>query len=249
MLGKARKYSGTHLRKLRSEIRMFFRRNIYASIGENCLTDAVLARHGVKSITTPYSHARSNLDYVLQLEANNYAKFLAPECLAYEKFGDLTVVRNRYYSKSDPIYQEIHRNGFEFTHHDVIANAAHRESYQRKVSRMQKYKGKKNFILFYHYRFCEEQDFERIAGKLIELQKFYAIKGKFCQINVFTQAIVPTKEQRGLQIRQPAPGINIFVMNTIEEWSGSDGDLFWAKNDDDLLKEMLETVKKQIHGV
>lgn len=41
---------------------------IWLSLGENCLSDNILSRHSLKSFSTPFSHARSNIDYALELE-------------------------------------------------------------------------------------------------------------------------------------------------------------------------------------
>jgi len=235
----------TAYQKFRAQIRLLFSDSIYASIGENCLTDDVLKRHGFKSITTPYSHSRSNLDYILQLEANSYATLLAPEHLAYEKINSLTVVRNRHNLHSDNIYQELHQNGFEFTHHDVINNPAHRESYRRKISRLTTFKGKKNIIFFYHYRLCQRQNFERLNKKLIQLQQYYRVNGKQCEINVFTQKIVSCKQDRGIEIQQPHSNIRLFFLKTLAEWAGDDDDLLWARGDDDLFKEMFNEITKK----
>jgi len=232
-------------RKLRAELRLFSRTSVLVSLGENCLTDAVLARHGVKAFTTPYSHGRSNLDYILQLEADHYADLLSVQYLIYEQVGTKTVVRNRYYLQCDPIYKPLHCKGFEFTHHDVIANLAHRKSYVRKIARLQKYKGKKHYIFFYHYRLCPNQDYKKLIEKMITLQKYYALGEKCCEINIFTQEIIYHKAQRTVHVTQYAPGIRLFVLRTLQPWEGNNDDHIWAKQDDDLLQIMLSSALQQ----
>ena len=37
---------------------------LYLSFGENCLTDNILSRYNIKSYSTPYSSARSNIEYI-----------------------------------------------------------------------------------------------------------------------------------------------------------------------------------------
>lgn len=49
--------------------------NIYLSFGENCLTDRLLERHGLKSFATPFSWGLSNVEYILQIEKDKYKDF------------------------------------------------------------------------------------------------------------------------------------------------------------------------------
>ncbi len=95
----------------------------YLSLGENCLPDNILRRHGLETFSTVYSSGRSNIDYALHLESEDYAYLLSQKYLYYDHVGAAKVVRNRRYSKADDIYEALQSNGFEFTHHDVIADA------------------------------------------------------------------------------------------------------------------------------
>ena len=40
----------------------------WLSLGENCLPDNVLQRHGRKTLSTVFSSGRSNIDYAVSLE-------------------------------------------------------------------------------------------------------------------------------------------------------------------------------------
>ena len=56
---------------------------LFVSIGENCLADDILQRHGQKAFSTPYSFARSNIDYAIKLEETEYNTLLLPDNLYY----------------------------------------------------------------------------------------------------------------------------------------------------------------------
>ncbi len=212
---------------------------VTVSIGENCLTDAILDRHGLKSFTTPYSHGRSNIDYAIALELTGYSDLLNLNRLTYGKVGDTTVIRYIHNLSHDPIFIDLHRNGFEFTHHDIIHNKAHRDSCARKINRLLKFKGKKNFRFFYHYRISPDSNLNFLFRKAERFLSFYDINGKSCELNIFTQKIVPATENRRLRVIKHTNKIRAFVFETHHAWAGENHDLFWAINDDDLIQQML----------
>ncbi|WP_299123551.1 DUF1796 family putative cysteine peptidase [uncultured Winogradskyella sp.] len=215
----------------------------YISIGENCLTDNVLDRHNVKSFSTPYSHGRSNLDYAIKLERDNYKNLLKSEYLYYDFVGETKVVRNKYYSESENIYNEIHQNGFEFTHHDVIENELARTSYERKILRMQSLNKGNKLKFVYHYRNNDNINLKLIISKAAEFLSFYQQKGIKCEFVFFTQNIISNKKERSLMKIYDSRHIRGYVLNTLENWAGDDHDLFWARKDDDLLKQMIKEIK------
>lgn len=227
-----------YLKKTFFEKRLFCLRTFNVSIGENCLTDNILQRHGLKSLTTPYSHGRSNIDYAIKLEASNYSNLLNRKYLSYEKVGFQTVVRNIHYADSDHIFSEMHCRGFEFTHHDVIQNESHRESYQRKINRMLKYRGKKNFNFFYHYRLNKNQDLDLLFEKAKFFLSFYKNRSR-CRFNIITQEIVSDVKNRGIKVTHYAENVRAFIFKTLHLWGGKDQDIFWANIDDNLFKKMF----------
>jgi len=226
-------------KKAISSVKLAVTNTVMVSIGENCLTDAILDRHGLKSFTTPYSHGRSNIDYAIALESTGYSDLLNLDYLAYDNVGKKTVIRNTHNLSSDPIFIDLHRNGFEFTHHDVIHNKAHRDSCARKVIRLLKYKGRKNFHFFYHYRINPESDLRSLFRKAERFLEFYDINGKCCEITIFTQEIVPATEERRLRVVKHTNKIRAFIFETHHPWAGEKHDIFWAINDDDLIQQML----------
>jgi len=134
--------------KLRFWMTLESTKTFYLSLGENCLTDYILSSHGLKSFSTIYSNGRTNIDYALFLEKNNYSDLLSLENLKYDVLNDKKVVRSTILVECQNIYQALQMNGFEFTHHDVIKNEFDRESYRRKIERQLRYRKKKNFIFF-----------------------------------------------------------------------------------------------------
>lgn len=215
----------------------------YLSIGENCLTDNILDRFKLKSFSTPYSHGRSNLDYAIALEKDAYKHLLNPKYLHYDTVGETKVVRNNFYSKSDSIYNELHKNGFEFTHHDVFNNDGQRKSYQRKIARMLSFDKSKKLKFLYHYRNNEDLDVNRLLEKAGEFLKLYQKKGINCEFIFFSQEIVKDNSQRCAIKIHDSQNIKGFMLKTLELWVGNDEDVLWARKDDDLLSRMIVEIR------
>ncbi|MDA9982001.1 DUF1796 family putative cysteine peptidase [Gammaproteobacteria bacterium] len=215
---------------------------LYLSLGENCLADNVLSRHGLKSFSTIYSHGRSNIDYAIHLEYENHINLLKDEYLYYDYVGDLRVVRNRYYSVSSDIFSELHRNGFEFTHHDVLSNVGTRNNMHRKIHRLNYYRGKTNIRFFYHYRVNEDSALEGICKKAEDFLRYYEIDGRTCEVVIFTQRIVNRLQERDLEEIRHSNKVRAFVFNTLATWESDNQNLFWAIVDDDLIKTMIQRI-------
>ena len=219
-------------------------KTLWLSLGENCLTDSILQRHGLKSFSTPFSHGRSNMDYVLALESVHYNGLLDPQNLRHDFIEEKRVVRSTTIVKHDPIYHELHVNGHEFTHHDVLESDAERNSMIRKIQRLEEYRGKKNFVFFYHYRISPDFHLDALIEKAKRFIPFYAIQGKSCDLVIFTQNIVASKEDRGVKYTLLQPHIHLFECATLNPWGGGNDDDFWAKNDEDLVKIMMDRCRE-----
>ena len=212
---------------------------LYLSIGENCLTDGILKRHNFKGFSTIYSHCRSNMDYVISLEKTSYASLLDINELEYSYVGETKVVRHKKINEADMIYSSMHTKGFEFTHHDVISNEIHRDSFLRKIQRLKDIKGKKDICFFYHYRLDKNNDVKSLLDKAENFIKFYSINGASIQLIIFTQEIIGEDKSRELIHHSYNEEIEFFTFKTRAVWGGNDPNLLWAKTDDDLIKEML----------
>lgn len=223
-------------------------KTFWLSLGENCLTDAILERHGLRSFSTVYSNGRTNIDYALYLEKNNYQNLLETEDLKYDFLNDVKLVRSTSVVNCDPIFLDLQMNGFEFTHHDVIGNKRHIESYRRKVQRQLKFRKKRNFIFLYHHRHNVTSDFNLLFEKLYEFSKYYSTKKYFCKMIVFSQNIVKDKSERNISYHKINDSVHFFNLGTLKMWDG-DGDDFWAKNDTDLIQQLIQQsqlIEKQL---
>lgn len=60
---------------------------LWLSLGENCLSDAILKRHGLKSFSTPFSLCRSNVDVVNQATEQSFTGLLDPETVSRVRWG------------------------------------------------------------------------------------------------------------------------------------------------------------------
>ena len=218
---------------------------LYLSLGENCLTDNMLSRHGLKSFSTIYSHGRSNIDYAIHLENENHTNLLKDVYLYNDYVGDTRVVRNKYYSVSSDIFSELHRNGFEFTHHDVLSDVTARNNIHQKIHRLNYYRGKSNIKFFYHYRINEDSSLEGIFKKADEFLRYYEIDGKTCEVIIFTQRIVHQIQERSLEEIKYSNKVRVYIFNTLDVWEGENQTLFWAINDDDLIKAMIQRVGQE----
>lgn len=215
---------------------------LYLSLGENCLADNVLSRHGLKSFSTIYSHGRSNIDYAIHLENENHNNLLKDEYLYYDYVEDQRVVRNRYYSVSSDIFSELHRKGFEFTHHDVLSDVGARNNMHRKIHRLNYYRGKSNIKFFYHYRVNEDSTLDGIFKKAEDFSSYYEIKGKTCEVIIFTQRIVHRIQERSVEEIRHSNKVRAYIFKTLDVWEGRNQNLFWAIDDDDLIKTMIQRV-------
>jgi len=225
------------------KIKYLFSKNVYLSFGENCLTDNILSRHNIKSFTTPFSHGRSNIEYILQLEKDNYKDFLNLKYLTYEEISEQKVPILKKYNSLINEYNALHMNGFEFTHHDVISDGEIRLKIEERINKLHSLIGKKKIVIFYHHRLNKSTKKDLLLSHLNELKNLYSTKKIKAEIICFTQNIVHFLDERNLQYSMNN-GIHFFEFNTLNEWSGTDNNLFWALCDDDLILRMIKFAKK-----
>lgn len=172
-----------------------FQFNIYVSFGENYLTDNILSRYNIKSFTTPYSHGRSNIEYLNAIENDNFAYFIDPDYLKYEDSYGKQVVRSIYYTKQNNIYENSVMQGFEFTHHDVLNNPIHIDAFNRRINRL-KVLSNAHLYIFYHHRYCEKTNEKQLLSDLSKMHDIYTKRNNFVHIILFTQKLVDTPLNR-----------------------------------------------------
>lgn len=220
-----------------SEFRITHQRRVFLSFGENCLTDDILKRYNIKSFSTPYSSGRSNIEYILQIEKDRYNDFLNPDYLEYGYADDHQVVRLKKYMHVRNVYNCAHMQGFEFTHHNVLGETSAREKMKRRASRMLKLRNNE-INIFYHSRSTPETDENMLLTHLAELKSIYESRCKTVNVYMFTQIIVDDDSLRRVEC-QMKRGIHVYNFYVLNEWAGTDQDIFWAKCDDDLIETMI----------
>ena len=221
-----------------------FDKNVVFSLGENCLSDNLLERNGLKSFSSPYSSGRSNIEYILAFEKDKFSDFLNLKYLEYEYFFDKKVPRNKKYVTVQNQYHNSCLNGFEFTHHDVISSQKIRNKINKRCQRMLRLQ-EKNIIMLYHHRLCSETDEELLISHLLELADIYKLRNNDVHIYTFSQVIVSEENQRKAECKI-IRGVNVYKFYTLNEWVGNNNNIFWAKCDDDLLKEMITDIKQNL---
>lgn len=220
---------------------------VHLSLGENCLSDGILERHRLKTFNTPYSGTRSNIDYAITLEREGYSGLLDRNALEHGWAGPTKVVRN-VKMPCEPLYSTAHSQGFEFTHHNVIDNETDRDSFRRKIARLDLLRGRGHVCFLYHYRINPNNDVPAIVDKAATFADFYSRGERNCRVVVFTQTIVNHHDERNVVEVAASNTVSAYVLNTLEAWSGDDPDVFWARKDDDLLERMFHLAKLKPQG-
>ena len=212
----------------------------FYSIGENCLGHGVLRRHGVKIHATPFSHARSNIDYVRQMVSTDFADMLNPDLLRYDDRYNARICINPLYTCDTDLFEASARSSFEFTHHDVIAKPEAADRYRRMASRLLQPPAADIPVCFvYHHRRHNNRNLGKIAGKLDAFRNYWS--GRFMRpasIAMFTQDVVSSEDERGVSFKIFS-NVPVAIIRTRKHWGGTDMDQFWGRADDDLFAKMI----------
>ncbi|MDD2884820.1 MAG: DUF1796 family putative cysteine peptidase [Dechloromonas sp.] len=234
------------INRIRQQLQSLRHKAVWLSLGENCLPDDILRRHGKKIFSSPYSNGRTNIDYALALESENYKNLISPAYLVRgEAFGQ-GVVRSTHYQCA-PIFDASCSAGFEFSHHDPLGSTDDRASFQRKIDRLLKIRGQESVVFLYHHRWTERSDLPRLREKLQQFARFYTAPGVRCVMVLFYQNLTAPKETSYLT-EWPVTGDQMeFTFHTRDYWMGTDQEIFWARNDDALIVSMLEKVEQHLN--
>ncbi|MGL4724476.1 MAG: DUF1796 family putative cysteine peptidase [Scandinavium sp.] len=219
---------------------------VWISLGENCLPDDILRRHNRKSFSSVFSSGRSNIEYIIQMEKDDYKNLLKKENLQHFSDGVHSVVRSTYYKDCAGQYSPRHMLGFEFAHHDPLRVKEDSRAFRRRISRLQKFRGVKDFIFLYHHRITEHSDLTLLRSHLNEFLSMYNINGRTCKVALFYQMIVNQDTKAFIDFTKHDTGLLEFVCHTHEIWGGDDLDTFWAKKDDGLFERMFDIIDSQI---
>ena len=64
---------------------------------------------------------------------------------------------------------------------------------------------------------------------------------------MFTQKIVTDETERKV-VYELRNGINVFLFYKLKFWEGTNGDIFWARIDDDLISKMMHFIREKKLG-
>ncbi len=207
-----------------------------------------MRRHGKKCFSTPYSHCRTNIDYALALEAEDYRSLLSTSEMERAVAFGATVVRSRRY-QCDPIFHPSCSEGFEFSHYDMLNEWRDRENFGRKISRLLRLRGRKNVLFLYHHRWNANSDLVRLREKIDQFAAFYRSANSRCVVVCFYQSLIAPQAHRRLE-RIPGPEHRLeFVFHTRDAWAGNNQDLFWARVDDDLIRQMMQQIDSTLRQI
>jgi hypothetical protein len=216
----------------------------WLSLGENCLSDDILKRTNLKSFSTPYSSAFSNIDYAIQLEKTNYLHLLEPSYLEHGFYDNNKVVRSKLTLASDDIHDPSCSQSFMFPHHNPIDSIDDRKAMLRRIDRLQNIKGEHNIVFLYYHRYSKKSDILKLRKKLNEFQSFYTSSKAVCYIVLFYQSLFFSKsKERGFKTISVNNNIFEFAFCTEHLWGGN----YWrASDDDDLIIQMIDLIKPQM---
>jgi len=214
---------------------------LFLSFGENCLTDDILRRHNLKSFSTPYSWGRSNVEYILQMEKDNFREVFNTDKMSYGLLDNVRLLRLEAYKSIKNKYTALNMNGFEFTHHDILADSSEREKMERRCKRLLSLNKSNRLFIVYHHRMCRETNKNLLICHLQELRNLYLERCSEVEVILFTQQIVDDDNLRRIEYGT-IQGIHQFVFYTKTVWGGKDAIAYWARCDEDLIKKMIEKI-------
>ena len=222
----------------------------FVSIGENCLFQDVIRRHGFKTAVGPFSWGRSNIDYVIDLVKEDFVDLLNPNFLIHREMWGLAPATNIKYICKPGIYEKSVCNGFEFTHKDVISSVDDKENTERKIQRFKEIVLNPTgpLVLTYHYRYVPNaiRDTEYVIKKLKELRSLISTyrDGDAPEILMAQQTLVDTTEERNVYL-EVIDDIHVANFSTRSCWTGKD-DYVFGVVDDDLFDQCFKDLKKTI---
>lgn len=226
-------------KNLKSEI-------LWVSLGENCLPDDILRRHNRKSFSSVFSSGRSNIEYILAMEKDDYQHLLRKECLQHFPDGEREVVRSTFYKDCIGQYSERHRLGFEFSHHDPLRIREDNRAFKRRITRQLEYRGHRDFVFLYHHRITDNSNLSLLRDHLNLLLSIYNVGKYHCRIVLFYQSIITQNNPKHITFTPHDTGLLEFECHTYEKWGGDNLDTFWARKDDHLFTEIFRTVDNAI---
>ena len=195
---------------------------LFLSLGENCATDNIIARHNLKSYTTAYSWGYTNIDYALQLETVNIDYFLKPNFLYRQDLFNEKGTFSKLIIDCQNIFSWT--NGFAFFHIDPLTNPEDTEKIKRRIMRLRDFRenGERDFIFFYNHRFHNNMNLFELIKKLKLFSELYTSLKHKCLIVCLAQEIVSQEYNREVSYFLDG-NVYMFVFKTHNIWIGADG--------------------------
>ena len=209
----------------------------WLALGENCMPINVLRRHGKTAPSTPFSAGRSDIEHI------EYQSFLEPSYLTKvnaftsESYINLAKKSTGKCKPGRHLYLELtHHN--PFIHEDNLI-------LKRRIQRMLRARNDNSHnFLFYHHRSTKGflKTRAHIKKHMIAILNRYS---KNTTAICYSQEIVSTKENRGINLRICAGGkIHFCTLKTLAPWAGKELDIFFGRTDDDLFVKLFEHCKR-----
>lgn len=212
------------------------------SIGENCLVNYYLKALNLSKENELFDNCRSNIEYITQI-IGNYSTLLDKQYLKLQIVETKRLVtKNILYKSLNNIYCKYHMDGYEFTHHNLLENKEHYESFLRKLIRFKNIMSTENILFVYNYKYCENNNIEilitlirNFLKKVKSLQ--YKLNYKICiiyQKNIFVK-------DSFYKLELIEPNIYLASFDSIEPWIN---DNWNGLSDEHIIKKMfLELVR------
>lgn len=221
---------------------MFGARETWVSLGENCLSDDVLKRHGLKTFSTPFSPSRSNIDHAIAADASEFRGFLDRENLVYGMATEGRVVRSTLYECDPALFHKTASHGFETTHHDLIGSDRHRDSFARKIDRWNELRRSRiPVVFFYHHRIIANSNLPALVSKVERFLSTFSRDGAECRAIVAHQRIVEPNA-RGVVVSVVDERITTARFQTVRPWGGDVSSVL-GRDDDDLFTSALRQIR------
>ena len=215
---------------------------LFLSVGENCLCGVLIKRMHIQNTwSTPYTYARSNIAYAVYCEETDYAHLLDKENIIKDSeslFPDIW--RNAGFpTVEDGLFDPGFTAGFEFTHHDVIDNIEHKDSYLRKINRMiDLRKQNEDVVFFYHHRYMKDDSVDKILDYCSRFLDYYDHDGRKTRMVIINQKLTDCFAERRIEINMQE-SCAVVEFYTLKMWAGEAEGLVNAGIDDDLVCEMF----------
>ena len=218
---------------------------LYLSIGENCMAGKMLRRFEISNTwSTPYTWARSNISYAIECEEQKYNNLLNVNYIVKDDKSPFPESwRNTSFVNQQGPFEHSVSNGFEFAHHDVIDNAEHKSSYERKTQRMLELRDTdEDIVFFYHHRYVDNDNIDFVISECERFLQFYASDHHKRSLVIITQSIVSDYTMRRIEVTQEKSCV-VARFYTTRVWAGSEEGMVAGELDDDLFVEMFKELK------